>query len=71
MRIMLRILSGLIPEITRVFLDDISIKGPYSDYGGEEVMPGIRKFIAEYIHNVDQVLLYIKLVGYIIKIPKS
>ena len=70
MRIILRILNSLTPEISRVFINDISVKGPRSDYGGEEVLPGIRRFITKYIYNINQILLYIELVRYIIKIPK-
>jgi len=31
------------------FLDDIRVKGPYTDYDSEEVLPGIRKYVFEYI----------------------
>ena len=71
MRIILWILNGLTPEISRVFINDISVKGPRSDDRGEEVLPSIRRFITKYIYNIDQVLLYVELAKYIIKIPKS
>jgi hypothetical protein len=31
------------------FVDDIGVKGPYNDYGGEESLPRIRRFILEHI----------------------
>jgi hypothetical protein len=31
------------------FIDDIGVKGPYNDYGGEESLLRIRWFILEYI----------------------
>ena len=71
MRIILHVLSGLIPKIARVFINNISVKGPRSDYRGEEALPNIWRFITEYIYNIDQVLLRVELVRYTIKVPKS
>jgi hypothetical protein len=35
------------------FLDDISIKGPFTNYNGEFKLLGIRRFVYEYILNLD------------------
>jgi hypothetical protein len=32
------ILENINPEVAMPFLDDISIKGPYTDYDGEEAL---------------------------------
>ncbi len=45
------------------FLDDIGVKGLYTDYNGEEVLLGIRRYIFEYIQNLDKTLKRIKRVG--------
>lgn len=37
-------------------MDDIGVKGPKTDYGGEEILPGVRRFMAEHIVNIDHVL---------------
>jgi hypothetical protein len=42
------------------FLDDVSIKGLYTNYDGEEALPGIQRFILEYIQNLDKTLERIK-----------
>ena len=58
-------------EITGVYVDNISIKGPKSDYKGEEVTPGIRRFVYKYVINCDKVLLEIKRIGTTIGAEKT
>jgi hypothetical protein len=70
-RAMTRIFQNLIPDTCRVYLDDISIKGPRTDYGGKEVAPGIRQFVFEHLQNIDQVLLNAELAGATIAAVKS
>ena len=53
----------LIPHICRSFLNDISVKGPKTDYSGEEVVLGIRRFMLEYIMWLDSVLFNIEYAG--------
>ena len=48
-RIMSLILEDINPEMAKPFVDDVGVKGPYTDYDGEEALPGIRRFILEYI----------------------
>jgi hypothetical protein len=62
-RAMLRIFATLIPHVCRVYVDDIAVKGPTSDYGGEEMFPGVRRFVAEHFRNIDRVLLNAELAG--------
>ena len=38
------------------FLDDIGVKGPFTDYGQQEAYPGIRRFVLEHILNLDKTL---------------
>jgi hypothetical protein len=70
MRVMNKILKA-VHKITGVYVDDISIKGPKTDYEGEEVVPGIRRFVYEYIINCDKVLLEIKRIGTTIGAEKT
>ena len=43
------ILEDINPEIAKPFIDDVGVKGPYTDYDGEEALLNIRRFILEYI----------------------
>jgi hypothetical protein len=43
------ILEDINPEIAKPFVDDVGIKGPYTDYDGEEALLNIRRFILEHI----------------------
>jgi hypothetical protein len=43
------ILEDINLKVAMLFLDDVSVKGLYTDYDGEEALPGIRRFILEYI----------------------
>ena len=42
------------------FLNNVGVKGPYTNYNREEVLPSIRRFILEYIQNLDKTLERIK-----------
>jgi len=43
------ILEDICPDVAMPFVDDIGVKGPYTDYDGEEALPGIRRFVLEHI----------------------
>jgi hypothetical protein len=43
------ILEDINPEVAMPFLDDVGVKGLYTNYDREEALPGIRRFILEYI----------------------
>lgn len=62
----------LIFIVCRPFLDDIVVKGLDLDYDGEEILKllGVRKFIAKYIKNLDDVLYNYKLTGGVINAYK-
>ncbi|KAF2206108.1 hypothetical protein CERZMDRAFT_54805, partial [Cercospora zeae-maydis SCOH1-5] len=49
-----------IPYATKPFLDDIAICRPKTKYSNEEVKPRLRRFIVEYIKNLDEVLTNLK-----------
>jgi hypothetical protein len=70
-RIMTQILEDLIPNIARVFVDDIGVKGPRTDYDGVEALPGIRKYILESIQNLDKVLTNVECAGGCVSGSKS
>jgi hypothetical protein len=40
-RVISLILEDINPKVVMPFLDDVSVKGPYTDYDGEEALPGI------------------------------
>ena len=48
-RVITRIIKDLVPNVCRAFLDDLCIKGPTTDYSGEELEPGLRRYIVEHI----------------------
>ena len=70
-RIVTRILRDHIPDKARPFLDDIGVKGPKTTYNNEEVLPGIRRYMAEHIKSLDGVLADIERAGCTISGPKS
>lgn len=55
-RVVMTILEDLFPNIAMPFLDDIGVKGPYTDYDGEEKFPGVRRFVYEHLINLDRSL---------------
>lgn len=71
MRIILRILHDLVPEVCRPFLDDIAVRGPTSTFDNEEVTPGIRRYVLEHLINLDKVLVNVELAGCTISPAKS
>ena len=60
---MVRLLYNLIPLIYRPFLDNIAIRGPDIDYNNKKIpnLPGVRRYIAEYIKNLNNVFYNLKL----------
>jgi len=43
-----------------LFLNNINIKGLYTNYNREEVLPSIQRFILEHIQNLNKTLERIK-----------
>ncbi|KAH5702140.1 hypothetical protein HBI20_255490 [Parastagonospora nodorum] len=62
-RVVTKILQNLIPHCCMPYMDDIAVKGPKTDYGGELMELGIRRFIGEHIINIDRVLRNLELAG--------
>ena len=58
-------LYDLISLICRSFLDNIAVRGPNIDYNNKEIpnLPGVRKYMAEYIKNFNDVFYNIELAG--------
>jgi hypothetical protein len=48
-RIMNLILEDINPEVAMLFLNNVSVKGLYTNYNREEALPSIQRFILEYI----------------------
>ena len=55
-RVVTKILQDQIPYRCLPYMDDIAVKGPKTDYDEEEIEPGIRRFIAKHLCNLDCVL---------------
>jgi Reverse transcriptase (RNA-dependent DNA polymerase) len=66
-----KILEELIPHVCCPFVDDIGVKVPRTNYGGEEAAPGIRRFILEHIINLDKVMVNLERAGCTISGEKS
>jgi hypothetical protein len=62
-RVVVTILEDLFPHVAMPFLDGIRVKGPYTDYCGEEISPGVRRFVFEHIENLDKILDRIERTG--------
>jgi hypothetical protein len=46
--------------VCKLYLDNISVKGPLIYYNFKEVIPGIWYFILKYIYNLNAVLERVK-----------
>ncbi|KAJ3474287.1 hypothetical protein NLI96_g12542 [Meripilus lineatus] len=57
------VLATEIPTYSDAFIDDVGVKGPTSDYDGEEVAPGLRRFVYEYATTLNRILLRFETAG--------
>jgi hypothetical protein len=62
-RVVTKILQDLVPHVCMPYMDDIAVKGPKTDYNGELLIPGVRRFVGEHIMNIDKVLRNLELAG--------
>ena len=51
------------PRNSDAFIDDITVKGPRSEYNHKELAPGIRRFVYEYLMTLDRILMRFITVG--------
>ena len=51
------------PQYSDAFIDNITVKGPQSDYDDEELAPGIRRFVYKYLTTLDRILVRFIIVG--------
>ncbi|KAF7575775.1 Asp-protease-2 domain containing protein [Pyrenophora tritici-repentis] len=70
-RVMTKICRDHIPHRCMPYLDDVCVKGPKTTYNEEEIEPGIRRYVAEHLSNIDQVLADIERAGATISGHKS
>lgn len=72
-RVISKILEDIMPDVCRVFLDDIGIKGPRTRYDDElsPDAPGCRRYIVEHLINIDTTLFLLELAGATISVEKS
>jgi hypothetical protein len=61
-RVITRVLRAHWPW-ARPFIDDITVGGPKTDYGGEEALPGVRRYVLEHIQQLDRVLADVERAG--------
>ena len=59
-RVIMIILKDYFPKVAILFVDDIEVKRPYIDYDNKLAFPGIRRYVYEYIQNLDITLDRIK-----------
>jgi reverse transcriptase-like protein/integrase-like protein len=69
-RCVIAILRELFPKVAMPFVDDVVVKGPYTNYDNVECIPGIRRFVFEHLVDLDKVLERIERAGACIG-PKS
>lgn len=48
---------------TYVFVDDVAVKGPKTNYASKEVFPGVRQFVWEHILDLDRILASVERAG--------
>ena len=62
---MVWLLYNLILLICRPFLDNIAVRGPDMDYDNKEIpdLPGVRRYVVEYIKNLNDVFYNVELAG--------
>ena len=58
-----KILELLLNYIVMLYLDNVGVKGLYTNYGNEEALPGIRRFVYKHIQNLDRTLERIERAG--------
>jgi len=59
-RAMIQILKDLISNVCHMFLNNIVVKEPQTDYNDEEVLMKVRQYILKTIQNLDKVLINVK-----------
>lgn len=70
-RIVLKILAPHLRNQPKPFLDNVGVKEPKTIYNNEEMAPGIRRYVLEYIQNLDKVPADLERAGVIIARAKS
>ena len=55
-RVVIRILNNLFLIIVMPFVDNIRVKGPYTNYSNKEALPRIRQYIYKYILNLNKTI---------------
>ena len=57
------IVLARVVKFAEPYVDDVPVRGAQDDYGGEEVMLGVRRHIMGHLQNLDAVLAEIELAG--------
>ena len=70
-KIVLKILTPYLRDQTKPFLDNVGVKRPKTTYNNKELVPRIRRYVVEYIQNLDKVLADLERAGVTITGAKS
>jgi len=64
-RVSQKVLNAHLGSIAEIFIEDVTVKGPKSRYGEEEVegLAGVRRFAMEHLQNLDNVLADVERAG--------
>jgi len=57
---MVQILEDLISNVCHMFLNNIAVKEPQTDYNSEEVLMRVRQYILKTIQNLDKIFINIE-----------
>lgn len=69
-RIIKKIFYDFIPDITKLFVNNISIKASKTKYNKKKFFLNIKRYIYKHLVNVDKILLNFKLAGATINMAK-
>jgi len=72
-RVWRKILNVYLESITEIFIDNVGVKDLKSWYVEEEVegLPGVRSFVMQHLHNLDNVIADVEGAGATISREKS
>jgi len=59
-RAMVQILEDLISNVCCMFLNDIAVKGPQTDYNSEKVLMRVCQYILKAIQNLNKILINVE-----------
>jgi hypothetical protein len=52
-RVMTKICQDYIPHCCMPYLNDVCVKGLKTNYSGEEIKPGVQRYVAKHLSNIN------------------